>query len=104
MPDKFVSKEDVVWFDGAMEDVLSKEFPGSVVNEAMKPVYFIDFMRDAPDVSDEALDSGQPIAEPTEPHIYEPVYLLEVLKKRVLEYMDRYNDANKRAKINIVLF
>eukprot|EP00770_Monocercomonoides_exilis_P005227 MONOS_5201.1-p1 / transcript=MONOS_5201.1 / gene=MONOS_5201 / organism=Monocercomonoides_exilis_PA203 / gene_product=dynein haevy chain 3, outer dynein arm alpha / transcript_product=dynein haevy chain 3, outer dynein arm alpha / location=Mono_scaffold00149:3327-12824(+) / protein_length=3165 / sequence_SO=supercontig / SO=protein_coding / is_pseudo=false len=102
MPDKFVSKEDVQWFDKAMHDILQKQFPSSVVNEVMKPCLFVDFMRDAPE--DDNVDMSQPVAEPTEPHIYEPVMVVDDLKHRAEEFMERYNEANKRAKINIVLF
>jgi len=67
--DRFINQADKAWFDDCLIKVLRQEIGDELVNEMPDEAYFVDFLRDAPELTgDEPEDF---VVE--EPKVYEMV-------------------------------
>ncbi|MEE6522951.1 hypothetical protein FKM82_021614, partial [Ascaphus truei] len=99
--DRFTTLEDVNWFDKTLVKLVEDEF-----GERRKSidygvdVYFVDFLRDAPEATGE---------EPEEavfdmPKIYEPIESFSQLKDRLNSFLQMFNESIRGAGIDMVFF
>lgn len=104
-PDRFTNAADVAWFNKALIKVVAKyeEFDEEFVEALKEDSYFVDFMRDAPEVAEN--EDGTPSEEePEVPKIYEPIESLDVLQARLEHYMRLYNEAIRGNPFDLVFF
>ncbi|GIQ85219.1 dynein heavy chain, partial [Kipferlia bialata] len=98
LPDKFINYEDINWFKAEMKKqagaLLGPDIEAAVAQEG---VYMCNFMRDPEENED-------PDVEIEIPKVYEPVEDLMELKERLGMYQGKYNDMNRRAPMDLVLF
>nr|XP_060489937.1 dynein axonemal heavy chain 5 [Panthera onca] len=100
--DRFTVSSDVTWFDKALVRLVEEEF-----GEEKKPLvdcgsdaYFVDFLRDAPEVTGETSDE----ADAEMPKIYEPIESFDHLKKRLTMFLQLYNESIRGTGMDLVFF
>ncbi|GAB5567371.1 dynein axonemal heavy chain 8 isoform X1 [Prionailurus iriomotensis] len=100
--DRFTVSGDVTWFDKALVRLVEEEF-----GEEKKPLvdcgsdaYFVDFLRDAPEVTGETSDE----ADAEMPKIYEPIESFDHLKKRLTMFLQLYNESIRGTGMDLVFF
>ncbi|XP_053058018.1 dynein axonemal heavy chain 5 isoform X1 [Acinonyx jubatus] len=100
--DRFTVSGDVTWFDKALVCLVEEEF-----GEEKKPLvdcgsdaYFVDFLRDAPEVTGETSDE----ADAEMPKIYEPIESFDHLKKRLTMFLQLYNESIRGTGMDLVFF
>ncbi|XP_025779530.1 dynein heavy chain 5, axonemal [Puma concolor] len=100
--DRFTVSGDVTWFDKALVRLVEEEF-----GEEKKPLvdcgsdaYFVDFLRDAPEVTGETSDE----ADAEMPKIYEPIESFDHLKKRLTMFLQLYNESIRGTGVDLVFF
>nr|QWY73219.1 dynein heavy chain 5 [Hofstenia miamia] len=98
--DRFVSYDDVHWFDKEIKKVTSEEIDADYVQYLEKEPYFVDFLREAPEPTGEEPDD----ADLSAPKIYEPIESFDQLKAKLNEYQDQYNEAIRGANMDLVFF
>jgi dynein heavy chain len=95
IPDRFITQEDVDWFDKTVLDLVKKDLGEDLAKHVASKAYFVDFMRDADDV-----EEGQ---EAADPKVYELV-ALPALQERLFFYQSQYNENIRGANMDLVLF
>ncbi|EDV25010.1 uncharacterized protein TRIADDRAFT_56504 [Trichoplax adhaerens] len=98
--DRFVSKSDVDWFQRALNTVVENDFGESYLNLVNEEHYFVDFLRDAPEVTGDEVDDS----DFETPKIYEPIESFEQLSDRLIHYLMSYNEAIRGAALDLVFF
>nr|VZI35563.1 unnamed protein product [Spirometra erinaceieuropaei] len=98
--DRFVSFDDLQWFEKNFSRTLVDMLDEGAAENVADEVYFVDFMRDAPEITGEEAED----ADLSAPKIYEPIFDLEVLKARLLMYRDQRNENVRGAPLDIVFF
>ena len=84
-----------------MKRIVEKEFGKKFTGMIKKVGLFVDFMRDAPEPTGE---EGEGEAEVELPKVYEPIDDFDVLKERLLMFLDQYNDMVRGSPMNLVFF
>lgn len=67
---RFTSEEDKVWFEDAIKRVVKTDIDENMVPNIPKEPYFVDFLRDAPEITGEEPED----ADLDAPKIYEAVF------------------------------
>lgn len=49
--DRFVNQQDTDWFMKTMRSMVEEDFGTEIANEMESEPYFVDFMRDAPEIT-----------------------------------------------------
>ncbi|KAL8616403.1 Dynein heavy chain 5, axonemal [Nucella lapillus] len=99
--DRFVSYDDLNWFVKTMHRVTNEEL-GEKYADMTKPfLYFVDFLRDAPEPTGEEEEDDDDFETPK---IYENVPNFDILKARLKFYSDQYNEAIRGAHMDLVYF
>ncbi|XP_019376784.1 PREDICTED: dynein heavy chain 5, axonemal [Gavialis gangeticus] len=100
--DRFTTLEDVKWFDTSLAKLVEEEFgeEKKALVDSGADAYFVDFLRDAPEVTGE---------EPEEndfdmPKVYEPIESLNHLKDRLNTLLQIYNESIRGAGMDMVFF
>ncbi|XP_059171726.1 dynein axonemal heavy chain 8-like [Physella acuta] len=105
--DRFVNEADKAWFQKTITTVIEEEL-GPEMSQLLLPTpHFVDFMRDALEVSvhDEGLqEAGNEDAGIIIPKVYEMVEDYSVLQKRLLSFMKDYNDQIRGSNLELVFF
>uniref|UniRef100_A0A3B4UMV2 Dynein axonemal heavy chain 5 n=1 Tax=Seriola dumerili TaxID=41447 RepID=A0A3B4UMV2_SERDU len=99
--DRFTMPEDVEWFDQSLaklvEEELGEEHKNIVDYEVDR--YFVDFLRDAPEATEEPEDSDFDL-----PKVYEPIESFESLKDRLNMFLSHYNESIRGTGMDMVFF
>eukprot|EP01135_Chromosphaera_perkinsii_P008183 Nk52_evm5s1178 gene=Nk52_evmTU5s1178 len=99
--DRFTNAKDKEWFEKNMAKVVQENLENEQMDQVMKSdKYFVDFLRDAPEVTGE--EEGD--VEPEVPKVYEPIESFESLKERLEFFMGQYNENVKGGKLELVFF
>ncbi|XP_021362874.1 dynein heavy chain 5, axonemal-like isoform X1 [Mizuhopecten yessoensis] len=98
--DRFTEYADKDWFEKNIKQVAEEECGSAAFNEMDEEPYFVDFLREAPEITgDEPED-----ADMEAPKIYEPIPSLDILQERLLGYMEQYNETIRGTKMDMVFF
>ncbi len=100
LADRFVNDLDKEWFVTAVEDLVSDHFDKCFTKITKSMVYFVDFMRDAPEPTGEEDGEG----ENELPKVYEPVISFKTLAERLSFFLDQYNDIMRGSNMDLVFF
>ena len=100
LADRFVNDSDKEWFVTAVEDLVSDHFDKCFTKITKSMVYFVDFMRDAPEPTGEEDGEG----ENELPKVYEPVISFKTLAERLSFFLDQYNDIMRGSNMDLVFF
>uniref|UniRef100_A0A6I8NWR7 Dynein axonemal heavy chain 5 n=1 Tax=Ornithorhynchus anatinus TaxID=9258 RepID=A0A6I8NWR7_ORNAN len=100
--DRFTVDEDVNWFDSALIKLVEEEF-----GKEKKPLvdfgidtYFVDFLRDAPEVTAEETEE----TEVNIPKVYEPIESFVRLRDRLNTFLQIYNENVRGTGMDMVFF
>nr|XP_042899545.1 dynein axonemal heavy chain 5 [Parasteatoda tepidariorum] len=96
--DRFIQQQDYDWFEDTLAQLLSDELGESISYSKEDICFFVDFLRDTPEVT------GEDEAEVEMPKIYEPVRSLDVLQDRLTFLLSLYNEVARTAHMDIVFF
>ena len=100
LADRFVNECDKEWFNTEIVSMVKKEL-GPVYEEmVLKPKFFVDFMRDAPEPTGEEDHEN----EVDLPRVYEPLEHTSVLEDKLRGFLDQYNDILRGANMDLVFF
>ncbi|XP_025057270.1 dynein heavy chain 5, axonemal-like [Alligator sinensis] len=98
--DRFTSQNDRDWFEDMMKKIADEEHGEDLLGSNSKELYFVDFLRDAPEpTGDESED-----VELEAPKIYESVPSFDHLAERLQMFMLQYNETIRGAKVDLVFF
>ena len=98
--DKFVTEKDKEWFKEEVEGLVAENFDEQFHKITKNMVYFVDFMRDAPEPTGE--EDGD--TENELPKVYEPILSFKVISDRLNFFLDQYNDIMRGANMDLVFF
>ncbi|XP_061445342.1 dynein axonemal heavy chain 5 isoform X6 [Rhineura floridana] len=109
--DRFTTPEDVAWFDLALSKLVEGELGGDkkTLVDPGTDAYFVDFLRDAPEVTGVKKERSVKGEEPEEaeadmPKIYEPIESFDHLKDRLNIFLQIYNESIRGAGMDLVFF
>ncbi|XP_061094941.1 dynein axonemal heavy chain 5 [Conger conger] len=98
--DRFTNLTDKDWFETTFEKITTEDHGAALIDNAPKDTYFVDFLRDAPEVTgDEPED-----ADLEAPKIYEPIPSLEALSERLAQFLQQYNETVRGSPMDLVFF
>ncbi|XP_039266995.2 dynein axonemal heavy chain 8-like [Styela clava] len=98
--DRFVNSQDTAWFHKALKNVGTEILGAEFSSHLAKEPYFVDFLRDAPEMTGEEEDDACFDA----PKIYEPINSMDELRDRLKMFMTQYNEAIRGAGMDLVFF
>ncbi|XP_060585698.1 dynein axonemal heavy chain 5-like, partial [Ruditapes philippinarum] len=98
--DRFTTYADKDWFEKTIKQVAEEECGVAATNEMAQEPYFVDFMRDAPEITGDEPDD----ADLDAPKIYEPIPSLDELAEKLNGYMEQYNETVRGGKMDLVFF
>ncbi|XP_028415244.1 dynein heavy chain 5, axonemal-like [Dendronephthya gigantea] len=98
--DRFTNKTDKDWFEKAVRTLIEEDIGAEMVEVIQEDQYFVDFMRDAPEITgDEPED-----ADIEAPKVYESIGTFENLNERLKMFMASYNEAIRGGRLDLVFF
>uniref|UniRef100_A0A3Q2U3D3 Dynein axonemal heavy chain 5 n=1 Tax=Fundulus heteroclitus TaxID=8078 RepID=A0A3Q2U3D3_FUNHE len=99
--DRFTMPDDVKWFDEALAKLAGDELGEELLNIVDSGVdrYFVDFLRDAPEATEEPEDSDFDL-----PKVYEPIESFGSLKERLNMFLCHYNESIRGTGMDMVFF
>lgn len=100
LADRLVNDSDKEWFVSAVEDLVSDHFDECFTKVTKSIVYFVDFMRDAPEPTGEEDGEG----ENELPKVYEPVISFKTVAERLAFFLEQYNDIMRGSNMDLVFF
>ncbi|XP_053396215.1 dynein axonemal heavy chain 5-like isoform X3 [Mercenaria mercenaria] len=98
--DRFTSYGDKDWFEKTIKQVAEEECGVAAATDMALEPYFVDFMRDAPEITGDEPDD----ADLDAPKIYEPIPSLDELAEKLNGYMEQYNETVRGGKMDLVFF
>ncbi|XP_071801151.1 dynein axonemal heavy chain 5-like isoform X2 [Asterias amurensis] len=98
--DRFTNQEDKVWFEKALMKLVEEDLGTAFAEQVDKEPYFVDFLRDAPEITGEEPDD----ADLDAPKIYEPIEEFDQLGARLNMFLAMYNEGIRGAKMDLVFF
>ncbi|KAI8831563.1 hypothetical protein BC829DRAFT_494479 [Chytridium lagenaria] len=99
IPDRFITTEDVEWFNKTLVNVAVKDLGEDLGAVVSQKSLFVDFLREPPEVEDPDVEIDLEAIK-----VYEKVPSFDVLRERLIEYMKQYNEAIRGSKMDLVLF
>ncbi|EDV21817.1 uncharacterized protein TRIADDRAFT_59929 [Trichoplax adhaerens] len=94
--DRFINTQDQDWFNRTLIRVAEEDLDMDI---SIEP-YFVDFLRDAPEVLGDEPDD----ADLDAPKIYEPIPSFEILEERLRMFMVQYNETIRGSGLDLVFF
>ncbi|KAF7232655.1 hypothetical protein EG68_06684 [Paragonimus skrjabini miyazakii] len=98
--DRFVVVADCHWFEKYIGILSAEVLPAELVKYLEEEAYFVDFMRDAPELTGEEPEDFDISA----PKIYEPVVSIDILRERLHHFMASMNENVRGANMDLVFF
>ncbi|XP_065179973.1 dynein axonemal heavy chain 5-like [Sycon ciliatum] len=98
--DRFTEKADRDWFDQCMKQTCSRKMSPELASQLPDEPYFVDFMRDAPELTGDEPDDQDMEA----PKIYERVMTLDELEQRLSSLQAQYNESIRGVGMDLVFF
>ncbi|XP_072018853.1 LOW QUALITY PROTEIN: dynein axonemal heavy chain 5-like [Amphiura filiformis] len=98
--DRFTNHEDGDWFDNISKKTVEEELGSEFAEEMPKEPYFVDFLREAPEVTGDEPDD----ADLDAPKVYEPIESYDQLSDRLKGYVALYNETIRGASMDLVFF
>nr|XP_009683066.1 PREDICTED: dynein heavy chain 5, axonemal [Struthio camelus australis] len=98
--DRFITSEDVNWFDTALAKLIEEEFGEKNLLDPGTDVFFVDFLRDAPKRTGEKSEE----VDLNIPKIYEPVHSFHQLRDRLNMFLQVYNEKVRGTGMDMVFF
>ena len=80
-----------------VRDILGEEYKAMIQEENL---YFVDFLRDAPEATGEEPEDFDFDA----PKVYEPIPTFDALKERLQSFMGQYNEQIRGGNLDLVFF
>lgn len=100
--DRFINIEDREWFAQKMKSIVEDDLSNYYDEFPQEPVYFVDFLRDEPDV-----EPGEEMADEDmegQYFLYEEIPSFNVVRDRIYMFVNQYNIEVRGSKLDIVLF
>ncbi|XP_036378537.1 dynein heavy chain 5, axonemal, partial [Megalops cyprinoides] len=98
--DRFTNHKDKEWFEMTLEKVATGDHGASLIRDAPRDSYFVDFLRDAPEATGDEPEDDDLEA----PKIYEPIPSFEALSERLTLFLQQYNEAVRGSPMDLVFF
>ncbi|XP_032818620.1 dynein axonemal heavy chain 5-like isoform X1 [Petromyzon marinus] len=98
--DRFTAQQDKDWFNGTMSKIMLDDHGTAAAASMEAEVYFVDFMRDAPEPTGEEPDD----ADLEAPKVYEPIPSFPQLAERLQAFLVQYNESVRGANMDLVFF
>ncbi|XP_002666734.3 dynein axonemal heavy chain 5 [Danio rerio] len=98
--DRFIDEKDRETFDGILERITAQDHGPSLLEQGPWQGYFVDFLRDAPEMTGEEPED----AEEETPKVYEPIPTFKALSERLSMFQEQYNEAVRGAAMDLVFF
>ena len=98
--DRCVDLKDVAWFNNRIESNLSDQLGAEAAALLPSEVFFVDFLRDAPEPTGEEDED----ADLEAPKVYEMAPDIDSLIKKGNEYQQLYNETVRGSKMDLVFF
>ncbi|KAJ3258377.1 Dynein heavy chain 5, axonemal [Boothiomyces macroporosus] len=99
LPDRFITAEDVEWFNKALVNMVQKEFGDDMAAVVSQKSYFVDFLREPPENDDPEVEIDLEAIK-----VYEKVPSFDVLRDKLNDYMRQLNETLRGSKMDLVLF
>ncbi|TPX43177.1 hypothetical protein SeLEV6574_g05202 [Synchytrium endobioticum] len=99
IPDRFVNSEDTDWFAKTMVSIVAKEFGDDYAQAVGTKSYFVDFLREMPELDDPEVE-----IDPESIKVYEKIPSFDFLRNKLTDYMRQYNETIRGSKMDLVLF
>uniref|UniRef100_A0A8B9H9C9 AAA+ ATPase domain-containing protein n=1 Tax=Astyanax mexicanus TaxID=7994 RepID=A0A8B9H9C9_ASTMX len=94
--DRFIDQNDRNVFDG----ILEKEHGSDLVKGVAWEEYFVDFLRDAPEITGDEPEDTEVVI----PKIYEPIPSFSALSERLTLFLQQYNESVRGSAMDLVFF
>ncbi|CRK87169.1 CLUMA_CG000977, isoform A [Clunio marinus] len=101
--DRFTNVDDREWFKKTMTKIVKSEIPEYYEDYPKDEVYFVDFLRDAPDVDPDHLEEDADDSS-GQYYLYEEIPSFEEVRQKILNFMETYNVEVRGGKLNLVFF
>lgn len=98
--DRFVDLKDVAWFNSRIESNLADQLGTEDAAAMPKEVFFLDFLRNAPEPTGEEDED----ADLEAPKVYEAAPDIDALIRKATEYQQLYNETVRGSKMDLVFF
>ncbi|XP_030407468.1 dynein heavy chain 5, axonemal-like isoform X1 [Gopherus evgoodei] len=98
--DRFISQNDKGWFEDMMRKIASEDHCQDLLGNDHKELYFVDFLRDAPEATGDEPDE----VELEAPKIYESIPSFDNLAERLQMFMQQYNETIRGTHMDLVFF
>ncbi|XP_056155233.1 dynein axonemal heavy chain 5 [Lampris incognitus] len=98
--DRFTDPKDTNTFSAIVEKITVEVHGSALTEHAQWDSYFVDFLREAPEVTEEEPDDATMEA----PKIYEPIMSLDCLVERLSFFQQQYNEAVRGGAMDLVFF
>ncbi|KAI8902513.1 dynein heavy chain and region D6 of dynein motor-domain-containing protein [Globomyces pollinis-pini] len=99
LPDRFITIEDVDWFNKSLTNLVQKEFGDELGTAVNSKSYFVDFLREPPDNDDPDVEIDLEAIK-----VYEKVPSFDALRDKLNDYMRQLNETLRGSKMDLVLF
>ncbi|XP_034615402.1 dynein heavy chain 5, axonemal-like [Trachemys scripta elegans] len=98
--DRFINQNDKGWFEDMMRKIASEDHCQDLLGNDHKELYFVDFLRDAPEATGDEPDE----VELEAPKIYESIPSFDNLAERLQMFMQQYNETIRGTHMDLVFF
>ncbi|XP_075719889.1 dynein axonemal heavy chain 8 [Rhinoderma darwinii] len=98
--DRFVCPLDHAWFDKSLAQAITEIVDPLLVPDVQEDFYFVDFLREAPEPTEEETEDVVPEAT----KLYERVPSFELLAEKLKQFKKQLNDTMKGSSSDLVFF
>ncbi|KAK1795394.1 hypothetical protein P4O66_010566 [Electrophorus voltai] len=98
--DRFIDQNDREIFDGILERIIEEDHGSGLVGCGLWEEYFVDFLRDAPEMTGDEPEDTEVLA----PKIYEPIPSFSILSERLALFLQQYNESVRGTNMDLVFF
>ncbi|EMP33916.1 Dynein heavy chain 8, axonemal [Chelonia mydas] len=98
--DRFINQNDKGWFEVMIRKIASEDHGQDLLGNDHKELYFVDFLRDAPEATGDEPDE----VELEAPKMYESIPSFDNLAERLQMFMQQYNETIRGTHMDLVLF
>eukprot|EP00397_Hematodinium_sp_SG-2012_P000031 GEMP01000031.1.p1 GENE.GEMP01000031.1~~GEMP01000031.1.p1 ORF type:complete len:4639 (+),score=1050.01 GEMP01000031.1:391-14307(+) len=95
--DKLARQQDKTFIDKVCLEFMLEHFGEALCQANSESTWWCDFQRDSREDPDTGEDLGAP-------KVYEPMKSMDFVRKKAMEYLDKYNGINPSKAMNLVLF